>query len=79
MCENRIIKYVTKENVLKYLDFAISSNTVDLESYAKRLITLYLDAIINITEFKKKLKIILKYYSILKEKLLEKKMLFLIK
>jgi len=56
MCENRIIKYVTKENVLKYLDFAISSNTVDLESYAKRLITLYLDAIINITEFKKKIK-----------------------
>ncbi|KYM96247.1 hypothetical protein ALC62_13117 [Cyphomyrmex costatus] len=56
MCEKRVIKYITKENAVAYLDLAINSNAVYLANYIKRLIKLHLDEIIITTEFLERIK-----------------------
>ncbi|KYM96246.1 Ankyrin repeat and BTB/POZ domain-containing protein BTBD11-B, partial [Cyphomyrmex costatus] len=45
VCEKRLIAFITKANVLIYLDIAITNNAVYLEEYVKKYIKLHLDDI----------------------------------
>lgn len=51
LCEKYLIGHTVKDNAAKLLNIAIKANAVDLKNYTKKLIKLYLDDIINTTEF----------------------------
>ena len=43
ICEKRLIAYVTKDNVLSYLDIAIMYNAVYWKNYTKKFIKIHID------------------------------------
>ena len=50
ICEKRLIMYVTKDNVLSYLDIAIMYNAVYLKNYTKKFIKIHIDDMKRITQ-----------------------------
>ncbi|KYM77773.1 Speckle-type POZ protein [Atta colombica] len=57
ICEKRLMAYVTKDNVVSYLDIAITYNAVYLENYTKKFIKIHLDDMKYTTQLIEKIKI----------------------